>query len=348
MTQRGFEMECRLDINVTQNGEYMEAYEFVDCSNLEQIGKGVTALAYKLDESRMIKIYKEGITLEQIENERSITQKICDYGVNTPMCYGTVRTNLGYGNIYRYLSGGTFTDHLLSSSRDSLNRWVIEYAKLAKSLNEKNAGDDLADYHTILEGHLEISRDLLSEDVIAEIERVLNAIPNSDNLLHGDMSTGNIMVERDQLFFVDLATVGKGHPIIDLSVPYMVTVMWPRFSEMARNMPEMEREKRKDWFGYLNRYTEKSLPGEEGQLAWKLFLKTYFGLASPEDDLIERLTDIIRYFSMAKYCLCGFFKRVYSRDLLDEMVNFYSSQLMSCKKPDMELLKDDKWNLQKA
>lgn len=326
----------------------MADYEFIDCSNLKQIGKGVTAFAYKLDDSRMIKVYNEGITLEQIENEKNITLKVCSYGVNTPMCYGTVKTNSWYGNIYQYLSGGTFTEHILSSDKDGLNRWITEYAKLAKSLNTKCAGEDLNDYLSMFEYHLEISKDILSKEVVSKIEDLLKTVPKTNNFLHGDMSTGNIMMENDQLYFVDLATVGKGHPIIDLTVPYMVTIMWPEFTKMANEMTKEDRIKRGDWFKYLNRYTEKSLSYENGQAAWKLFLKTYFDLESVEDEYIEKVTALIRYFSMAKYCMCGSFKKIYSSDLIEEMVNYYSSNLMSCKIPDMELLNDDRWCIQKA
>ncbi|MDO4489217.1 MAG: phosphotransferase [Eubacteriales bacterium] len=324
----------------------MESY--IDCSNLKPIGKGVTAVTYILDEDKVIKAYKKGISLELIEAERRVSEVICAYGVRTPVCYETVRTEEWYGNVYQAMRGGTFTSKLMSADSDGMREWMVKYAGLAKSLHGVCAGDDIDDVKEYLGKHLELSRNVLTDEAYSFIKKTLECFPKTSNLLHGDMSSGNIMIDDGELYFIDLATVAKGHPVYDLTVPYMVTNMWPKFAKMANGMTEAEREAEPDWFNYLNRYTEKALSEEMGIIAWRCFIKEYFSLSSEEDEFIERVTELIHFISMTKYSMSGSFISIYPEVLVRKMADFYSSELYSCREADLELLKDVRWNIQKA
>ncbi|MDO4484013.1 MAG: phosphotransferase [Clostridia bacterium] len=322
--------------------------DIIDFSRLPVMGEGVTAVTYLLSETRVIKAYKKGVPLEMIESERKISETLCRYGIRTPVCYETVRTAEGYGNVYQAMRGGTLTKRMLQADEEGLRAWMQQYAGLAKELHGVRAEHDINDCLEIYRFHLKLTRDLLTDEVISLAERTLSGIPGASNLLHGDMSPGNIMLDEGQLYFIDLATVTKGHPALDLTVPYMVTLMWPRFAAMAKAMTEDERAAQPAWFGYLNRYTEKALSEEAGRMAWVSFLKEYFCLASNEEALVWEITKLIRYIAMVKYCLCGSFQAIYPDELVHKMAEFYSGQLLSCEEPDLELLKDDRWNLQKA
>lgn len=322
----------------------MDNFKTIDCTDLEVIGKGVTATVYKLDDTKIIKAYKKQISLDFIENERNETVQAVECGVKTPECYETVKTEEWYGNVYQNMTGGTLTEKLLSADENEIMKWISEYAMLARGLHAKKSPPAWKNYKKLYGQQIELSKDLLTDELYNRICKIFDSVPEADNILHGDLSSGNIMLEQDQLYFIDLATVGKGHPVFDLIVPYMVTVIWPLFTKMANDMSPEEREKRKDWFAYLNKYSQKSILIQFGEKAWKLFVKVYFQLQSLDDEFIPRFTALIRNYSMAKYCLCGFFKNIYSAELINEMINYYGGNLLKCEDTDMELLKDDRWN----
>ncbi|MDO4494067.1 MAG: phosphotransferase [Clostridia bacterium] len=323
---------------------------FVDCSQLRPIGKGVTAVTYVLDDGKVIKAYRKGVPLPNIEAERRISETLYGHGIDIPECFGTVRTDEWYGNIYRRLHGGTFTAHLLNAAKEGRGfaEWIGKYAALAKHFNGVRAEEGILSCKDLFRKELEISAPYLSAEDRLRIRDIWERIPDTENLLHGDMSTGNIMIDGDDLYFIDLATVAKGHPVFDLTVPYMVLNMWPRFAKTALEMPVEERTREKDWFAYLNRYPEKALPEADGAFAWKHFLKEYFTLDSAADPWITQISDLVRCIAMAKYSMSGSFRSIYPEHLVRKMSDFYSAELRSCKSPEWELLNDDRWNLQKA
>ncbi|MDO4478707.1 MAG: phosphotransferase [Lachnospiraceae bacterium] len=318
----------------------------IDCAGLQMIGRGVTAVTYRLDDTKVLKAYKKGITKEQIAAERAISEKMCRYGVKTPVCYDTVRTPEGFGNVYQYLHGNILTAPLLKADDVSLPMWMAKYATLAKSVNGVCAGDDMPAILDQYEEHLKLTEELLTPEVVRFIRETFAAVPAAENLLHGDLSTGNIMIDGDELYLIDLATMAKGHPVFELTVPYMVTLMWSRFARIAAEMTQEERAENPDWFAYVDRYTAKALPGEMGLPAWRQFVKAYFGLATAEDPFITQVTEMVHVIAMCKYCLCGSFKAIYAEALVKKMAAFYSEELMKCPSPRMEVLKDDRWNIQ--
>ena len=322
----------------------MDNFNTIDCSDLEVIGKGVTATVYKLDDTKIIKAYKKQISLDLIENERNETIRAVECGVKTPKCYETVKTEEWYGNVYQSMTGGTLSEKLLSSDENELMKWISEYAMLTRGLHAKRSPVIWKNYKEVYRRQVEMSKDLFTDELYDLICKTFDSIPEADNILHGDLSTGNIMLEQDQLYFIDLATMGNGHPVFDLIVPYMVTIVWPLFAKMANDMPLEERENRKDWFEYLNKYSKKSMPMQLGEKAWKLFVKVYFQLQSLDDEFIPSFTALIRKYSMAKYCLCGFFKNIYSAELINEMIHYFGDNLLMCEETNMELFKDDRWN----
>ena len=56
-----------------------------------------------------------------------------------------------------------------------------------------------------------------TKDEIIKLNEIINNIPDTNRLLHGDLHTGNILVdENDNLYLIDFAELGIGHPIFDI------------------------------------------------------------------------------------------------------------------------------------
>ena len=48
------------------------------------------------------------------------------------------------------------------------------------------------------------------------LNRLLDAIPDRDTFVHCDCHVGNVMVQNGELVLIDMADVGRGHPIFDI------------------------------------------------------------------------------------------------------------------------------------
>ena len=53
---------------------------------------------------------------------------------------------------------------------------------------------------------------------VGEVEilhKIINSIPDRDTFVHGDIHPKNIMVQDDELLFIDMADLTYGHPVFD-------------------------------------------------------------------------------------------------------------------------------------
>ena len=54
---------------------------------------------------------------------------------------------------------------------------------------------------------------------------LLNALPETDTLLHGDFHTGNVFLQRGEALLIDMDRLATGHPILELSDLYYFYVL---------------------------------------------------------------------------------------------------------------------------
>ena len=56
----------------------------------------------------------------------------------------------------------------------------------------------------------------LTEEEGKMLEMILEALPEGDVLVHGDAHTKNIMIQNDEMLWIDMEGMSVGHPIYDL------------------------------------------------------------------------------------------------------------------------------------
>ena len=54
---------------------------------------------------------------------------------------------------------------------------------------------------------------------------LLNALPGTDTLLHGDFHTGNVFMQQGEPLLIDMDRLATGHPILELSDLYYFYVL---------------------------------------------------------------------------------------------------------------------------
>jgi aminoglycoside phosphotransferase (APT) family kinase protein len=54
---------------------------------------------------------------------------------------------------------------------------------------------------------------------------LLNALPGTDTLLHGDFHTGNVFLQKGEPLLIDMDRLATGHPILELSDLYYFYVL---------------------------------------------------------------------------------------------------------------------------
>lgn len=178
------------------------------------IGQGNTAEIYRLDDNKILKLFRNGLDKRIIEQEYqngSFIQNVLDC---VPKVYEMVEVDGRYGIIYQEIQGTNMLKRMLTSL------WKINtFAK------------ELAHYHIDIqrpiEGHLITVKEKLEDDLNhAEILSVenkeiireyLRQLPDGNELCHFDFHPGNIMLTEEKAFLIDWMTACCGDACADVA-----------------------------------------------------------------------------------------------------------------------------------
>ena len=99
-------------------------------------------------------------------------------------------------------------------------------AELAHTIHGVTAEDDV--FPDAAERAREYIRGGIGQEnaaLAAKCERLLDALPSADTLVHGDFHTGNVFLQSGEPLLIDMDRIARGHPIIELSDLYYFYVL---------------------------------------------------------------------------------------------------------------------------
>ncbi len=247
----------------------------IDVSQLDMIGKGVTAAVYLLDEKHIVKIFRDVIPMKDIQYEYDCAKLVERMGIQTPCAREIVSSDQGIGIIYDRVKGNTLSDEM-QKDKSKLYEYGVKYGRIVKSLHERKLEDsNLPSAKFMMKNMLKDCTDSLTDQEIKEIERIIDLVPSKNCLLHGDIAPVNIMVEDGQMYIIDVPMIMVGNPLFDLLQPYSFCVQTRYLYEYYLSMPEDE--KSGPVGQYLARFRARYLNKEESQKVWDGFVAGYFG-----------------------------------------------------------------------
>ena len=250
----------------------------ISVDGCEIIGKGGHGTVYRLDGDTILKLYGEYEPLNEIEREISYSKKAFVYGIPTAISFDVVKCGKCYGVVFELIKADTFANRL-KAEPEKLNEYSEKYNTLVKNLHETKAdthifsstkdlynkwADDMKKYYT--------------DEEVQTLHKVINSIPDRDTFVHGDIHPKNIMVQDNELLFIDMADLTYGHPIFDYAGLFLTHVLAKPFSEQ--------------------------LIGVKNEIAFPLFkniLKSVFSGKSDEE--FERIFNVVKGFGLMKYAM---------------------------------------------
>ena len=290
------------------------------------IGIGSVGKVYRLDGDTIIKVFREGTTMENVRREITLSKEAFVLGMPTAISFDIVKVvpsnqdeEERYGLIYELLKATTLGAYL-KQHPEQIDECARKYADLFKQMHEIEVpeGGNIPSAVQHERQQIEHIRRYFPEESISMMLCILDSIPAGNQLLHLDLQTKNVMVQDGQLMLIDMGEVGYGHPLLDLGHSYssMVTL--------------------------IGNYEKTiGIPRELGQRFWNQAIEYYFeGL--PAEAIEERKKQIevvscIRNFSwlalsdsfpetVIEECKTMFDKRVAQRlDYIKEVCKTFSN-----------------------
>ncbi len=197
-----------------------KAYRVVSVEGCEVIGEGFKGRVYRIDQDTVVKVYKNADALEEIQHEREVARLALILGVPTAISYDVVRVGDSYGSMFELLDARSFAK-ILAEEPERMDWCVKEYVDFLKKLHsivvpKGKLPSIKADALTFVRR----MKDSLPEGYGDKLERMVDTIPESDHMIHGDYHTKNIVLSGGEVLLIDMDTLSVGNPIFELEQMY--------------------------------------------------------------------------------------------------------------------------------
>ncbi len=194
-----------------------KAYRVVSVEGCEVIGEGANGKVYRIDQDNVVKTYKNADALADIRHEREVARLALILGVPTAISYDVVRVGDCYGSVFELLNARAFAK-ILAEEPERMDWCVEEYVALLKKVHGITVPKGkLPPIKEQFLSRIRRMTDCLPDALGGKLLRMIEAIPDSDRMIHGDYHTKNIVLAGDEVLLIDMDTLSVGHPIFELA-----------------------------------------------------------------------------------------------------------------------------------
>ena len=198
-----------------------KGYRHVSVDGCEVIGEGSNGVVYRLNPDTIIKVYKNNDALEDIKRERELAKTALVLGVNTAIPFDVVKVGDKYGSVFELLSAKSLTK-LIVQDPENKEKYVKVFADMLKEIHgtEVKPGILPSGKQTAL-GWAEWLKDYLPEETYTKLHKLIEDVPESNHMLHGDYHTSNVHYANNEAILIDMDTLATGNPIFEFASIYL-------------------------------------------------------------------------------------------------------------------------------
>ena len=243
------------------------------------VGEGYYSTVYRLNDDTIVKVFNHVDSEEQIEKELALAKEAFMLGVPTAISYDIVKVGDKYGVCFEMLDCKSLRN-VVAENKDKIKDYVQKYVDLLKKMNSIECHNPIVppiknEYLTKLED----VKDTFTSDQYDKIVKLINSIPDTNTIVHGDCHFKNILIQNDNFVLIDMETLSIGHPIFELASLFSAYVGFSEFNE----------EESMKFFG---------IPKEDCVNLYNALIKLYFG---KEDPVIKDKIALLGYINIYRW-----------------------------------------------
>lgn len=276
----------------TEMMDISKAYRVLSVDGCEVIGEGANGKVYRIDADTIVKVYKNRDALEEIHNERELARKAFVMGVPTAIPYDVVKVVDLYGSVFELLNAKSFAK-LMIAHPEQTEQFAKESVEILKTMHSTMLKPgELPDKKQEALVWANYCKDYLPEEIGNKLVALVEAIPDTNNMLHGDYHIKNIMQQNGENLLIDMDTLAMGHPIFEFAAIYAAYI---GFSCIDKE----------NVFHFLG------IPYEQAQVFWKATLRDYF--ETDDEAVLQKIED-----QAAVICYARLLRRTYRKAKEDD------------------------------
>lgn len=192
----------------------------IDLAEYDYSGEGANGASYnhKSDPRFMLKLYNNTKPLSFITSELERAQKVYDLGIPSPKPGVLVTDGERYGIRFERILNKKSFSRAVGDNPAQVDYYAKEFAKLCKQLHSTVCPKD--QFINVKDAY---KRDLaenefFTADEKAKIINFIDATPDGDTAIHGDLQFSNAITDGEHNYFIDLGDFAYGNPLFDLGM----------------------------------------------------------------------------------------------------------------------------------
>lgn len=201
-----------------------KGYRRLTVDGCDVIGRGAKGTVYRYNSDTIVKVYKNPDSLPDIKNERELARRAFVLGIPTAISYDIVKVGESYGSVFELLDAKSFSQ-LIALYPEKLDDYVKIYAELLRQIHSTEVKPgDMPDIKITVRKWCDTVRPHLPSDEAEKLDRLVNDVPDTTNMLHCDYHTNNVMMQGSEAIIIDMDTLSHGHPIFELANIYITYI----------------------------------------------------------------------------------------------------------------------------
>ncbi len=240
-------------------------------NNMTLLSSGACGECYRLDNERIIKLYKPGVAPEIAFKEKEYARAALIAGIPTAISYEVVQIDERTGIIYEMLDAELFSE-IIKNDLANIASHAKTLCRIMQQIHGMH-GDTklLPDLKYKFGEYIDMTAAFLPADDVLFLRERLAEVPESRNCIHFDLHTSNIMMKGNEPYIIDLGDFSTGSYLFDIG---LVDIIY--------GYPELSLCE-----------TVTKIPNHQGRDFRDLFVDEYFSERSNDDRLFYEKN---RYF----------------------------------------------------
>ncbi|MBR2281573.1 MAG: phosphotransferase, partial [Spirochaetales bacterium] len=259
------------------------AYRSISVDGCEIIGEGANGAVYRIDPETIVKVYKRPGSLDAIRHERNVAKRALICGIPTAISYDIVKVGDNYASVFELIDAKSFSQ-IIAAEPERIDECIDMAVSILKLIHGKEVPrGELPDQKASAMSWLDDVHDVMPPELYGRMRSLLEAIPDSNHIIHGDFHTKNLMLQDGEPIMIDMDTLCLGNPVFEFA---------PIFNAF-RGFGELDRSRVTDFLG---------IDWEQSQHFRTELLRRYLGT---DDETIlqtaERKAMVLGYLRVLRY-----------------------------------------------
>ena len=264
----------------TELMEVRKQLRTISVEGCQVIGKGANGTVYRIDKETIVKTFRPGSDISAIDRERKLARTAFVMGIPTAISYDVVKIEGGgFGSVYELLDASNLAKEL-NSGRKTIDEIVAMEVDLLKTIHATEANpEQIPPFRDKAALWLDFDKDHLPADKYGKLCRLVDEIPRTNQMIHGDFHLKNIMYQNGECFLIDMDSLSHGNPVFEFAT------MWCTYVGLGEVDPEVV-------YGFLD------IPFDKAIKIWRTTLERYFD--TTDEDTIREIEDKARLLGYAR------------------------------------------------